>query len=79
MDHFCDSLNFVVAGIDDWLYHGWGNSCFAGHRHRRGACPDLAEFVVKFIENPEIFFSMPDKRRREIENQRDAILSSFEH
>jgi hypothetical protein len=38
---------------------------------------DLAEFVTNFVENPEILLSMPFKRRREIENQMDAILSSF--
>jgi hypothetical protein len=43
-----------------------------------GIGPELAEFVTEFIEAPEIFFSMPFERRREIENQMDAILSSFE-
>ncbi len=42
-----------------------------------GIGPELAEFVTEFIENPEKFFSMPFERRREIENQMDAILSSF--
>jgi superfamily I DNA and RNA helicase len=42
-----------------------------------GIGPELAEFVTEFIENPENFFSMPFERRREIENQIDAILSSF--
>lgn len=40
---------------------------------------ELAEFVIAFLEKPEIFFSMPFERRREIENQMDAILSSFGH
>ena len=40
--------------------------------------PFLAAFVIAFLENPEIFFSMPFERRHEIENQMDAILSSFE-
>ena len=39
MDHMCDSLNSVGAGIDDWLHDGWSHSCPAGHRHRRGADP----------------------------------------
>lgn len=43
-----------------------------------GIGPELAEFVTEFIGKPEIFFSMPFERRREIENQMDAILSSFE-
>jgi hypothetical protein len=42
-----------------------------------GIGPELAEFVAEFIERPEIFFSMPFERRREIENQMDTILSSF--
>jgi len=43
-----------------------------------GIGTDLAAFVIAFLENPEIFFSMPFERRHEIENQMDAILSSFE-
>ena len=39
--------------------------------------PDLAELVTNFVEKPEIFFSMPSEKRREIENQMDAVLSSF--
>jgi hypothetical protein len=42
-----------------------------------GIEPELAEFVTEFIEKPEIFYSIPVERRREIENQMDAILSSF--
>jgi hypothetical protein len=38
---------------------------------------ELAEFVTEFIERPETFFSMSFERRCEIENQMDAILSSF--
>jgi hypothetical protein len=44
-----------------------------------GIGPELADFVIELMEKPEIFFSMPFKRRIEIENQMDAILSSFEH
>jgi hypothetical protein len=43
-----------------------------------GIGPELADFVIAFLEKPEIIFSMPFERRREIENQMDAILSSFE-
>lgn len=43
-----------------------------------GISTGLAEFVTEFIEKPGIFDSMPSERRREIENQMDAILSSFE-
>lgn len=43
-----------------------------------GIGPELVEFVMKFIEKPEILFSMSFERRCEIENQMDAVLSSFE-
>jgi hypothetical protein len=43
-----------------------------------GIGPELVEFVIDFMEKPEIYFSMSFERRREIENQMDAILSSFE-
>jgi hypothetical protein len=42
-----------------------------------GIGPELAEFVTEFIERPEILFSMSFEKRCEIENQMDAILSSF--
>jgi hypothetical protein len=42
-----------------------------------GIGPELAEFVTEFIEKPEIFYSIPVERRREIENQMDAVLLSF--
>jgi hypothetical protein len=42
-----------------------------------GIGPELAEFVTEFVERPEAFFSMPFESRRELENQVDAILSSF--
>jgi hypothetical protein len=44
-----------------------------------GIGPDLAEFVTEFIEKPENFISMTLEKRREIENEMDAILSSFGH
>ena len=43
-----------------------------------GIGPELAEFVTEFIEKPEMLFSMSFEKRYEIENQMDAILSSFE-
>ena len=43
-----------------------------------GFGPELAEFVIEFVEKPEMLFSMSFERRYEIENQMDAILSSFE-
>jgi hypothetical protein len=42
-----------------------------------GIGPKLAEFVTEFIEKPETFLSMSFEKRCEIENQMDAILSSF--
>ena len=43
-----------------------------------GIEPELVEFVMEFIEKPEILFSMSSERRNEIENQMDAVLSSLE-
>jgi len=43
-----------------------------------GIGPKLVEFVTEFVEKPAIFFSLPFERRREIENQMDTILTSFE-
>ena len=40
--------------------------------------PELAEFLAEFVERPDRFYSIPFERRREIENQMDAVLSSFE-
>ena len=34
-----DSLDFVAAGIAQWLHDGWRHSDPLGHRHRRGAGP----------------------------------------
>jgi fructose 1,6-bisphosphatase len=45
---------------------------------RIGIGPDLARFLTDFTERPEILFSLPLDRYREIEYQMDAILSSFE-
>ena len=43
-----------------------------------GIGPELAEFLTEFVERPDRFYSIPFERRREIENQMDAVLSSFE-
>jgi len=43
-----------------------------------GIGPELVEFVTEFVRRPAIFFSLPFERRREIENQMDTILTSFE-
>ena len=43
-----------------------------------GIGPELAEFLTEFAEKPDHFYSIPFEKRREIENQMDAILSSFE-
>jgi hypothetical protein len=43
-----------------------------------GIGTEFAEFVTEFVEKPENFYSMPFERRREIENQMDAIIASFE-
>ena len=43
-----------------------------------GIGPELAEFVTEFVEKPDHFYSIPFEKRREIENQMDAVLLSFE-
>ena len=51
MDNFCHSLDFVAAGIGQWL-HDW-RICSrpAGHRHRRGAGPSYSgtKTLVAFL------------------------------
>ena len=42
-----------------------------------GIEPDLVRFLNEFTERPEIFFSLPLDRCREIESQMDAILYSI--
>jgi len=42
-----------------------------------GIGSDLEDFLREFSARPEIFYSMPRARRREIECQMDAILSLF--
>jgi hypothetical protein len=42
LDHICDSLNSVGAGIDDQLHDGWVDSYPAGHRHRRALDPSCS-------------------------------------
>jgi hypothetical protein len=39
VDHLCHSLNFVAAGIAQWLHDGWGHSYPSGHRHYRISGP----------------------------------------
>ena len=43
-----------------------------------GIGPELAEFLTEFVEKPDHFYSIPFERRREIEKQMNAVLSSFE-
>jgi hypothetical protein len=40
-----------------------------------GIDPELVEFVTEFVEKPDVFYTMPFERRREIENQMDAIIA----
>jgi len=43
-----------------------------------GIGPELAEFLTEFVKKPDHFNSIPFERRREIENQMDAVLMSLE-
>ena len=58
--------------------HGKPSKSMADFIRLAGIGPELAEFVNDFTERPEIFFSMSIKRRREIENQMDAVIATFE-
>ena len=52
-------------------------SCRVDFIRQSGIGPELAQFVTEFIEDPGVFYSMPFEKRREIENQMDAVLFSF--
>jgi hypothetical protein len=43
-----------------------------------GIGPELAEFVSAFIQSPERYLAMTPEKRRDSENQMDAILALFE-
>jgi hypothetical protein len=42
VDPMCHSLNFVAAGICEWLHDGWSHPHPPGHRHRRGVGPSYS-------------------------------------
>ena len=42
-----------------------------------GLSSELANFLANFMGNPEILFSMSDKKKNDIESQMDAILSKM--
>ena len=42
LDHMCDSLNSVVAGISEWLHDGWSYSYPASYRHHRRGDPSYS-------------------------------------
>lgn len=67
----CDEVNMhrdrkYATSIDDFM-----ELCGIG--------PELVEFVDEFIQSPERYLSMTPEKRRDIENQMDAITSAFEH
>ena len=42
-----------------------------------GIGPELAAFVTEFVEKPDDLAAIPFKKLQDLENQMDAILSSF--
>jgi hypothetical protein len=42
-----------------------------------GLSLELANFLTNFMGNPEVLFSMSDKKKSDIESQMDAILSKM--
>ena len=51
--------------------------CRADFIQQAGIGTKLADFLTEYIDRPEIFYSMPVERRREIEDQMDTVLLSF--
>jgi hypothetical protein len=41
-DNIWACLNFMAAGIGQWLHDGWSHSHPPGHRHRCGAGPSYS-------------------------------------
>ena len=68
----------MAKGGEDMNQEIKNSSSKADFMRLAGFGPELAEFVIEFVEKPEMLFSMSFERRYEIENQMDAILSSFE-
>jgi len=72
LDHICDSISSVGAGIDNRLHDGRRHSYPAGHRHRCVAGPDYSGpktsvrirtlagqgevFGKEVVSNPERFY-----------------------
>ena len=71
-------MNYMAKHGEDMKEERKGARSKSDFMRLAGIGRELAAFVTEFIEKPEIFFSMPFERRREIENQMDVILSSFE-
>ena len=77
MDPMCHSLNFVAAGIGQWLHVGWSHSHPPSHRHHRGTGPSYSgtKTLVAFLTlagEGEIF----GKERRWSAGQKDFIEST---
>jgi len=51
VDPMCHSLNFVAAGIGQWLHDGWSHSHPPSHRHHRGTGPSYSgtKALVAFL------------------------------
>jgi hypothetical protein len=72
------NLNDMVKRGEDMNEESENGSSKEDVMRWAGIGPELVEFVMEFIEKPDILFSMSSERRSEIENQMDAILSSVD-
>jgi len=88
LDHICDSLNFVVAGIDDRLHDGWNHSYPAGICHRCGigsgfSGPKTIVRIWTLVGQDEVFgkevFSRPERFYRIYEpfSRKGLVINQF--
>ena len=72
------NLNYTARHGEDMNKERKSAKSKADFVRAAGIGPELAEFVTEFVEKPDHFYSIPFEKRREIENQMDAVLLSFE-
>jgi hypothetical protein len=76
LDHICDSLDYVAAGIDVRIHHGWSHSYPPGHRNRSGAYPGYSRpqtsvTILDLAEKGEVF-----TERRKLKVQLSGFVGS---
>ena len=76
MDHICDSLNFVGAGIDDRLHDGWRHSCPAGHCHHCNIDPGYSR--TKTSITVSILNGSDESFQKEVVNRPERFYRIYE-